>query len=170
MQAMRTRKRQPAQVPPEIHPRRGKPVPVAEDVLAQASALLERAGFSDPTLLLRWPEIAGTDVARVARPSRLQEGPDGATLTVTVEAGAAVFLQHQTRALLERLNGFLGPRRITRVRIVPGQLERTAGPPPHPFPGARQTSQTALERTLQVSLKRLGNLRAAACTKRGLPD
>ena len=58
--------------------------------------------------MLRWCEIVGPDIARIAEPLRLTEGPEGAVLTLKCEAGAAVFLQHQTRELLQRLTAYLG--------------------------------------------------------------
>src|SRR5882672_10498754 len=102
--------------------RRGRAGAAGRDALNHASAALAKAGFSDPTLVLNWREIAGADIARIAQPVRLSEGPEGAVLTLRCEAGAAVFLQHQTRALLERINGYLGASRIARLRLVSGEL------------------------------------------------
>src|SRR3954464_12834869 len=85
-----------------------------EGVLGEATAGFARAGFSDATLLIRWSEIVGPHIARIALPLRWQDGPDGAVLTVKCEPGATVLLQHQTRALIERLNAYLGQGRIVR--------------------------------------------------------
>jgi hypothetical protein len=112
--------------------RRGRARAAGQDALNHAAAALAKAGFSDPTLVLNWREIAGTDMARIAQPVRLSEGPDGAVLTLRCEAGAAVFLQHQTRALLERINGYLGASRIARLRLVAGELTRSSEPMDHP--------------------------------------
>ncbi|HEX4294295.1 MAG TPA: DciA family protein, partial [Rhizomicrobium sp.] len=57
--------------------RRGRPAALGQDAERAAQAALGRAGFSDPTLLLRWDEIAGPETARLARPLRLSEGPNG---------------------------------------------------------------------------------------------
>ncbi len=122
--------------------RRGRAGPAGEDALGHAAAALHRAGFLDATLVLRWGEIVGADIARIAEPLKLTEGPEGGVLTLKCEAGAAVFLQHQTRDLLERLASYLGPSRITRLRLVPGELERPDGPPDHPA-GARSTARRA---------------------------
>ena len=112
--------------------RRGWAGPAGKDALDVATSALERAGFLDGTLVLRWVEIAGADLARVARPVRLTEGPEGGVLTLRCEAGAAVFLQHQTRELLERLSSYLGHGRIVRLRFVSGELECSPEPPDHP--------------------------------------
>jgi hypothetical protein len=115
-------------------PRNGWVKPAGETVLGEAGSAFARAGFADATLLLRWAEIAGPQIAQIARPLKWQDGPEGATLTLKCEAGAIVFLQHQTRELTEHLNTYLGRGRISRLKLVPGRLERAPEPPPHPAP------------------------------------
>jgi hypothetical protein len=105
-------------------------------VLGEAKGAFARAGFADATLLLRWAAIAGPQIARIARPAKWQDGPEGATLTLKCEAGAIVFLQHQTRELTERLNAYLGRGRIVRLKLVAGQLPQSLEPPDHPAPGS----------------------------------
>ena len=107
---------------------------------------------------MRWREIAGEAVAEVAEPVKFQEGPSGAVLTLRCEPGAAVFLQHETRPLIGRLNTFLGPGRIARIRLVPGQLSRPVEPKPHPMLG-RQPAPEPAETGLSGALARLGRLR-----------
>ena len=91
-----------------------------------ATAAFARAGFRDPTLVLRWAEIVGPDVARFTAPLKLSEGPSGGVLTLKAEPAAATFLQHETRRLCERINAFLGRPAIARLKFVPGSIE----PPP----------------------------------------
>jgi hypothetical protein len=117
-------------------PRNGWAKAAGEIVLGEAGSAFARAGFSDATLLLRWAEIAGPQIAQIAHPLRWQDGPEGATLTLKCEAGAIVFLQHQTRELTERLNTYLGRGRITRLKLVAGRREQVAQVPPHPAPSA----------------------------------
>ena len=146
--------------------RRGRAGPAGEDALGHAAAALHRAGFLDATLVLRWGEIVGADIARIAEPLKLTEGPEGGVLTLKCEAGAAVFLQHQTRDLLERLASYLGPSRITRLRLVPGELERPDGPPDHPGADALRPDEPASPPTLSQALERLERRRVSA---RGKP-
>ncbi|HUO93716.1 MAG TPA: DciA family protein [Rhizomicrobium sp.] len=87
-----------------------------------AGQAFARAGFSDPTLVLRWADIVGPDVARVAEPYRLSEGPSGGILTLRAEPAASLFLQHQTRMLAERINAFLGRPAVAKLRFVSGAL------------------------------------------------
>ena len=138
--------------------RRGRAGAVGADALGIAGAALRRAGFPDSSIVMRWREIAGEAVAEVAEPVKFQEGPSGAVLTLRCEPGAAVFLQHETRPLIGRLNTFLGPGRIARIRLVPGQLSRPVEPKPHPMLG-RQPAPEPAETGLSGALARLGRLR-----------
>ncbi|HSZ75571.1 MAG TPA: DciA family protein [Rhizomicrobium sp.] len=115
--------------PEEPPKRRNRADVIARDVALAASGTFARAGFRDPTLLLRWEEIAGAEVARIARPFRLNEGPSGGVLTLKAEPGAAVFLQHETRALCGRINTFLGHNAVTRLKFVQAALTQRPKPP-----------------------------------------
>ena len=145
--------------------RRGRAGPAGQDALNHAAAALQRAGFPDATLVLRWREIVGDDIARIAEPLRLSEGPEGAVLSLKCDPGAAVFLQHQTRDLLERLAAYLGPSRIARVRLVPGEWERHDGPPDHPAAGTPIAAEPPGPATLSQALERLERRRSRARTK-----
>jgi hypothetical protein len=139
-----------------IVPRHGWARAAGEGVLGEAKGVFARAGFTDATLLIRWSEIVGPHIARIALPQRWQDGPDGAVLTLKCEPGAAVLLQHQTRMLIERLNTYLGAGRIVRLKLVPGRLTERAEPPRHPRPEA-QASMESL--SLGEALTRLARLR-----------
>jgi len=100
---------------------------VGRDVGLTARAAFARAGFSDPTLVLRWNEIAGAETARLARPIKLS---DSGVLTLKAEPAAALFLQHESRALAGRINGYLGRVAVTKLRFVQGPLANPVPPPP----------------------------------------
>lgn len=117
--------------PPE---RRKWAAPVSGDAAVLGSAAFARAGFRDPTLVLHWEKIAGPEVARLARPLRLSEGPHGGVLTLLAEPGAAVFLQHETRTLAERINTYLGRTAVTRLKFVQAALTQRDPPPPRVKP------------------------------------
>ena len=114
--------------PAEPPPRRNRAALLAMDARTAASTAFTRAGFADATLILRWAEIAGADVARFARPLRLSSGPDGGTLTLKAQSGAALFLQHESRSLIERINTFLGRPAVARLRFVQGPLVERPAP------------------------------------------
>lgn len=103
---------------------------VSSDAGAAARAAFGRAGFRDPTLVMRWAEIAGPEVARLATPVKLTEGPTGGTLTLKAEPGGALFLQHETRTLCERINAYLGRPAISRLRFIQGALIHKPEVPP----------------------------------------
>ncbi len=150
--------------------RRGRARAAGQDALSHASAALAKAGFSDPTLVLNWREIAGADIARIAQPVKLSQGLDGAVLTLRCEAGAAVFLQHQTRALLERINGYLGASRIARLRLVAGELSRSVEPADHPGRSPTRKAEEPLTSSarlpLSEALSRLARSRSGSRPKR----
>ena len=85
--------------------------------------------------MLRWAEIVGAEVARVARPIKLQDDGEGAILTLKCEPGATVLLQHETRRLIQRLNAYLGSNRIARLKLVAGELAEASDLPKHPRAG-----------------------------------
>ena len=98
----------PKQPAPDTPPqRRNRIDALSSDAGALGAAAFARAGFTDPTLVLHWEKIAGAEVARLARPLRLSQGPQGGVLTLMAEPAAAVFLSHETRALAERINNWI---------------------------------------------------------------
>jgi hypothetical protein len=120
---------------PEPPPRRNRAEPVSRNAAALSAQGFARAGFRDPTLVLHWAHIAGAEVARIAQPIRLTEGSSGGVLTLKAEPGASLFLQHESRALCERINTYLGRNAVARLRFVQGPLlgTRPSGrPPPKP--------------------------------------
>jgi hypothetical protein len=115
-------------------PRRNRADAVARDTVSLSAAGFARAGFSDPTLVLRWDEIVGPEVARLARPLRLSESAAGGVLTLKAEPGASLFLQHETRALCDRINGWLGRTAVAKLRFVQGPLAARPERPRTPAP------------------------------------
>ena len=88
----------------------------------------------------KWdPEYPGVDVqgglvsmARIARPLRLSEGSSGGVLTLKAEPAASLFLQHESRALCDRINDYLGRPAVSRLRFVQGPLARRPARPALP--------------------------------------
>jgi hypothetical protein len=105
---------------------------ISRDAALAASPAFFRAGFADPVLVLRWPDIVGAEVARIARPIRLTEGASGGTLTVLSEPGAALFLQHESRTLCERINTYLGGKTVAKLRFVQGSVQKPRAPASNP--------------------------------------
>ncbi|HUO02786.1 MAG TPA: DUF721 domain-containing protein [Rhizomicrobium sp.] len=127
--------RTPTSKQPELAetPRRGRALPVGGDAKEAAHAAFDRAGFSDPSLVTRWAEIAGPEISRIARPLRFQEKTG--TLTLLAEPGAALFLGHDSRHLAARINTYLGRPAVTKVKFVQGAVSQSPPPPKPAEPG-----------------------------------
>jgi hypothetical protein len=117
--------KQPDDAPP---PRRGWATALGAETGALGRNAFAHAGFADPTLVLRWDQIAGPETAALARPIKLS----GETLTLKAEPGASLFLQHDSRALCERINAYLGRPAVARLRFVQGTLAEHPKPRPRP--------------------------------------
>lgn len=141
--------------------RRGRAKGAGEDALAQGAAAFARAGFPDPGMVLRWSEIAGAEVARVSRPVKFQDSADGGVLTLRCAPGAAVLLQHETRSLIARLNGYLGHRRVGRLRFVTGAVPAPPAPAKHPSPD-RDQGESPPPANLPGALEKLAKRRRSA--------
>jgi hypothetical protein len=113
-------------------PRRNRAGAIGNDAQKLARAGFERAGFLESGLVLRWKEIVGPEVARIARPLRFAEGATGGVLTLKADPAAAVFLQHESRTLCGRINAYLGRDTVQRLRFVAGEIttETKSGRPP----------------------------------------
>jgi hypothetical protein len=114
-------------------PRRNRVGAVGADAGTTATHAFARAGFSDPALVLYWREIAGAEVARLARPLRFSE-KDG-VLTLLAEPAAALFLGHESRTLAARINAWAGQALVQRVKFVQGRLTQPSAPPAPAKPG-----------------------------------
>lgn len=130
----RTRKQSPVLAATEPPLRRARAAAIAVDATRLASAAFARVGFADPTLVLRWREIAGPDVARIAQPLRISQSPSGTVLTLKADPAAAVFLQHESRALCARICACLGSGAVQRLRFVPGEIAPAPVRPPQKNP------------------------------------
>lgn len=80
----------------------------------------ETRGFAVTRLLTHWEEVAGPDIARIARPVEVSYGRGGfgATLTLLTTGAQAPMLEMQKEALREKVNATYGYAAISRVRIT----------------------------------------------------
>jgi hypothetical protein len=127
MISMAKTQRQADEAPP---PRRNRTQAIGDDAKTVGRQAFVRAGFADSTLILHWTEIVGPEVARMARPLKLVESAAGGVLTLKAEPAASVFLQHESRALCERINSYLGRAAVSRLRFAAGSLLPDDTPPP----------------------------------------
>lgn len=84
-----------------------------------------KLGRGAGALEARWLEIVGERLARVTRPQKLTKGRGGAggTLELRVAGPAALLVQHQSEDILHRVNLFLGPGSVEKLRIAQGPVK-----------------------------------------------
>lgn len=92
--------------------------------------LQKRAGLTT-ALIGAWPEIAGERIGQFSVPakigwSRANSSDDPyapATLFINADPAVALALQHETTAIISRVNVFFGYRAIDRVKISQKQMQ-----------------------------------------------
>ena len=98
--------------------------------------LARRAGMT-LALIEAWPEITGKEFRNTTRPEKInwprkvnEDDPfKPATLVVACEPSAALFFQHETGVVIERVNVFFGFEAISQIRIVQKQVKPENDPP-----------------------------------------
>jgi hypothetical protein len=133
----------------------------------------ESRGFAVSRLLTHWPEIAGPDIAAIARPVEVSYGRQGfgATLTVLTTGAQAPLVEMQKAALREKVNAVYGYNAIARIRITQtaatgfaeGRAQFAPAPKPdRPAPDPRATrvagdlARPVESEDLRQALERLG--------------
>ena len=111
----------------------------------------EKRGFAETRLLTHWAEVAGPDIAAIARPVEVSFARDGigATLVLLTTGPQAPMLEMQKDAIRARVNSCYGYNAISRVRITQtaptgfaeGQAVFTAAPKSEPTTGCKCCSQ-----------------------------
>ena len=93
-----------------------------------ASSLLERQiqktsetrGFAISKLLVNWADIIGNEIAKIAKPVKVNYGRDGigAGLVLLTNGANAPIVQAQSKQIIDRVNEVYGYNAISRVRIT----------------------------------------------------
>ena len=131
-------------------------------------------GFAVSRLLTHWPEIAGADIAAIARPVEVGYGRGGfgATLTLLTTGAHAPMLEMQKERLRERVNAVYGYAAISRIRLTQtaptgfaeGQADFTPAPkrkqpkapPPEQVARASRVVEGVENEALKAALETLG--------------
>jgi hypothetical protein len=88
-------------------------------------ALEAKFGANSGDLKSRWREIVGESLSSRSEPVKLVKSrTGGATLELKVAGPVAALVQHQAPLILDRLNMYLGPGTVARLRIVQGPLSK----------------------------------------------
>ncbi len=130
----------------------------------------ERRGFAETRLLTQWTEIAGAEIAAMARPLKVTYAREGfgATLVLLCNGASAPEVEMQIPVIRERVNACYGFNAISRVRLTqtaPAGFAEAQAPfeappksPPDPRLCAQAEAQAAdIEDTnLREALVKLG--------------
>jgi hypothetical protein len=120
---------------------------------ALLKTLDERFGQGPDALRARWREIVGEALAGRSEPVKLVKSrTGGATLELKVAGPVAALVQHQAPLILDRVNLYLGPGAVARLRIVQGPLSPGAARPKAAGPRVRPPLDAAAERALADGL------------------
>ncbi|MDI7774058.1 DciA family protein [Asticcacaulis sp. EMRT-3] len=95
----------------------------------------------------RWNEIVGESLGRLCEPVRIIRGRTGGALEIRVAGAYAPLIQHQSAVLIDRINLYLGGRKVERLRLIQGPLTRqAAAPKPAPPRPLSPQDELALQR------------------------
>ncbi len=88
----------------------------------------EKHGFPAGRLAADWTAIVGPALAHFTRPEKIkwprpvedaeEAEAAGATLVLRVDGARALEVQYRAAQIMEKINGFLGYRAITEIRLV----------------------------------------------------
>ncbi len=114
------------------------------------SDVYEKQGFAARELVTRWAEIAGPKVARHSEPLKIQwprpvqgQPQEPATLVLRVEGPMALEIQHESDALLQRVNRFFGWSAVGKLALRQAPLSRRERPAPPSPPDPRAVAKIA---------------------------
>lgn len=110
-----------------------RPPPAAARGLAKTLKGLDaKFGHGLDGIAGRWTEIVGKTLARRTEPAKLvrpRAAGAGQVLEIRVDGPSATLIQHQAQDIIVRVNLFLGPGAVERLRIVQGPLRGHKGRP-----------------------------------------
>jgi hypothetical protein len=112
-------------------PQHRPPPPAGRGLRQFVKELDAKYGQGAGALTARWREVVGEEIARRTEPVKLVKGRNGApsSLEIRVAGPAAAIIQHRAHEILSRVNLFLGPDAVQKLRIVQGPLQRTETAP-----------------------------------------
>lgn len=129
--------------------------PLGDIVGKTIDDLFARQGFASRELVTRWHAVVGETIAQHCEPVQIKwpravgdAPPEPATLVLRVEGPMGLEIQHQSDAIIARINRFLGWPAIGRLAFRQAPLTRTAPKAPRRAPSAEALN--AVESTLDA--------------------
>jgi len=129
-----------------------------------ARPVLGKRGLALGSLALDWEAVVGPEVGARSRPMGLRfaasQRGEG-TLTLRVESGHALLLQHREPLLIARINEYFGYAAVARLRFVQGPVggrlpERPAPPDPAATRAVEANVAAIEDGPLREALRRFG--------------
>lgn len=116
---------------------------------------LGKRGLGTAGLATDWPQIVGAEIAARCHPRKLERPRRGAAhaglLTLRVDAGFALEVQHLEPLLIERINGYLGHAAVGRIRLIQTPARRRLDAPAPAPPIDPVTEATLIRRVDSVA-------------------
>ncbi|MDE3036902.1 MAG: DUF721 domain-containing protein, partial [Pseudomonadota bacterium] len=125
--------------------------------------VMRAKGLAGSRILTEWESIVGRELARHTLPEKIafpQGKKTGGTLTIAVENGFALELQHMQPKILERVAGYFGYAAISRINISPAVLPvaaplKTRPPRQRLAPGSARLADNVEDGALKEALQSL---------------
>lgn len=136
-------------LPPDRRSKGGSFARAAGSFVPQIAAkAFEKFGFHTAEIMMQWPTIVGSEIAKWTKPERIRwprvpNGPDstgdgearpGGTLVLRVEPARALDIEYRGAEIIERINRYFGYRAVDTLKLVQAPLERPSDVPP-PYGG-----------------------------------
>ena len=154
-------------------PARSFPRPLSDLLHRTISERFAQQGFASTELVTRWTDIVGAEIGAHSQPVRIawprqtsgdadDSDPEPATLVLRVEGPMALEIQHQSAAILERVNRFFGWQAVGRIALRQAPLRKAGKPAPPPAPDPALVNDIAgslpagTDEGLRDALARLG--------------
>lgn len=146
--------------PPRVWQRpRGGPAKSISDLMPEVGrAAFRRFGFVQSSIVTRWPEIAGENLAAMSVPQAIKFPPgskENGVLHLAVAGAHAVLMQHVEPEIIERVNRFFGYAAIRRVKL--SRDDKLAVRQPYPAPPERPPNLKPVPIALGDSLRDIGD-------------
>ena len=119
-----------------------------------AAKAFEKFGFHTAEIMMQWPTIVGTEIAKWTQPERIRwprvsnaadgagdsESRPGGTLVLRVEPARALDIEYRGAEIIERINRYFGYRAVDTLKLIQAPLALADAPA---RPGAQPVSGTS---------------------------